>query len=488
MTGVESPRRGPSRAPILLVVVLAIAGGIAAGRATTSSEPPAPTAVYATQIPKPGAISTAWYCPGLPSAFPNRDQTITLSNLSSSAVDAAVTVQPDDQNAAPVTRTVSVPRESVRTFDRASFSVAAGPVVVEPFSSDVMVSAGLETQDALATVPCANTASADWYFAAGTTVRGVSQWLVLDDPFSTEARVDVSLRTDEGLELLPGLQGIDVAGRSRVVVRIDQEAVRQARIAIQVHAELGQVVAAQTLQFGAASGPTGVATSLGALAPASQWWFTDSRMPPGASQYVALTSLGPLDAQVAVQALIGSAGLVQPVVLKVAADSVSWVQIGGCGRGTPTCLGVPANTGFELVVQSDAHVPIVAQTLGRFGNVASARGAVTSMGSTDPARRWVIARTRALRERSTSISLMNAGVRAATVNVQLVHGGVTDAPDGLQHLSIAGGSRLVVPAGDLGSNATDDAAVVVTSDVPIFAESTIYTRNDATRAPGIPAR
>ena len=414
MTGVESPRRGPSRVPILLVVVLAIVAGIAAGTATTSSKPAAPVPVDATQLPRPGAISTAWYCPGLPSAFANRDQTITLSNLGSTDADAVVTVQPDDQNAAPVARTVSVPRRSVRTFGRASFSVAAGPVVVEPFSSDVMVSAGLESDDSLATVPCANNASADWYFAAGTTVRGVSQWLVLDNPFSTEARVDVSLRTDEGLKLLPGLQGVDVAGRSRVVIRIDQEAVRQPRVAIQVHAELGRVVASQTLKFAAASGPTGVATSLGALAPASEWWFTDNRMPPGASQYVALTSLGPLDAQVDVQALTGSAGLIQPVVLKVAADSVSWVQIGGCGRGTATCLGVPANAGFELVVQSDAHVPIVAQTLSRFANVASARGAVTSMGSTVPASRWVITRTRAVKERSTSISLMNTGVRPAT--------------------------------------------------------------------------
>ena len=39
-----------------------------------------------------------------------------------------------------------------------------------------------------------------------------------------------------------------------------------------------------------------------------------------------------------------------------------------------------------------------------------------------------------------------------------------------------------------GTFAQSDAAVVVRSDVPIFAESTIYTARGATRAPGIPSR
>ena len=79
--------------------------------------------------------------------------------------------------------------------------------------------------------------------------EGVFTRLVLDDPFSADARVDVTLRTDSGLVLLPALQGIDVPGRSRVVIAIHNQAVRQARVAVEVHANVGQVVAAQTLDF-----------------------------------------------------------------------------------------------------------------------------------------------------------------------------------------------------------------------------------------------
>src|SRR5436190_8663965 len=100
-----------------------------------------------------------------------------------------------------------------------------GPLVVEPFSSEIVVSAGLETGDALTAVPCASTAGTNWYFAAGTTVRGVSQWLVLEDPFAADARVDVTLRTETGLQLLPSLSGLDVPRRSRGVIPIQDEPV-----------------------------------------------------------------------------------------------------------------------------------------------------------------------------------------------------------------------------------------------------------------------
>ena len=136
-------------------------------------------------------------------------------------------------------------------------------------------------------------------------VRGVKQWLVLDNPFSADARVDVTLQTDSGLQQLPALQGIDVPGRSRVVIPIHQNAVYQARVAVQVHAGVGQVVASQTLVFERASGTPGVATAIGALAPASRWWFTDGDAREGASQWVAISDLGALDAQVVVQALVG---------------------------------------------------------------------------------------------------------------------------------------------------------------------------------------
>lgn len=502
MTAADTPARGRRRAPILILVVVALAAGALAGHAHLQGSSRAPSPVYAAEGSSRHAISTAWYCPGLPASFPTGAQTVTLSNLGATDADAVVTIHPDDGSAT-ISRTVSVPHDTVRTFDRGSLlsvsvpkvsgknapkPLPAGPIVVEPFSPDVVVSAGLESDTALSVVPCATTASTEWQFAAGTTVRGVSQWLVLDDPFSSDARVDVTLRTDSGLLLLPALQGIDVPGRSRVVIPIHDQAVRQARVAVEVHATVGQVVAAQTIDFGSESGRPGVATALGALGASSRWSFVDGQAVANSQQWVALTDLSQIDANVDVQGLTASKAIVQPVVLTVPSGTVSWVQIGGCGRTAKNCLAVPTGSGFELTVQSDAKVQIVAQTLSRFSKPKTALGATTSMGSTTAARQWVIARTRALDEQSTSISLVNPGVPAAHVDVEVVYDGVVERPASLQHLTIPSLARVVLPAGAAGVARHDDAAVVVRSDEPIFAESTIYAKRDATRAPGIPSR
>jgi hypothetical protein len=480
--------RGSRRLPILVLVVVSLAAGVAAGRshAPPVAKPVEP--VEATQLPEQHAVSTAWYCPGMPSAFPQENQTLTLSNLGSVAARAAVTVHPDD-GGKPVSSVLTVPHASVFTINRSQLATAAGPIVVEPFSPDVVVSAGLESDNRLSTVPCATSAGTDWYFAAGTTVRGVSQWLVLEDPFAADARVDVTLRSDAGLQQLPSLSGLDVAGRSRIVIPIHDEAVRRDRVSVEVHATVGRVVASQILRYSSISGPPGVAMSIGAVKPASSWWFTDGDTRAGASEIVAIANVGPLDARVNVQAQAGSKTIVHPVQLTVPSGGVSWVQIAGCTASTPTCLAVPDRTGYVLLVQSDSDAPIVAQTISRFdGSRDSTIGAATSVGSTVPARQWVIPRTRVLGQRSTSIALSDPGLEPAQVAVAIVHGGHIDRPAALQKLKVTPGARFVLPLADQRALSRVDAAVIVTSNVPIFAEWTIYADGDATRAPGIPAR
>jgi hypothetical protein len=476
--------RASRRLPIIVIVVLAVAAGVAFGRSHLPATPGPVEPVEATQLPATDAASTAWYCPGLPPAFPTKGQTFTLSNLGSSAARAAVTVHPDD-GSEPVSHTVTVPQHSLRTFERSS--LPNGSLVVEPFAPNVVVSAGLESSDGLATVPCASTAGTDWYFAAGTTVRGVSQWLVLEDPFAADARVDITLRTDSGLQELPSLAGVDVPGRSRIIIAIHDEAVRRERVSVQVHAAVGRVVASQTIRYSSVAGAPGVATSIGAVKPASSWWFTDGDTRAGASEVVAIANVGQLDARVNVQAQAGPKKIVHPVQLTVPSGGVSWVQVGNCARATPACLAVPDGTGYVLLVQSDSDAPIVAQTLSRFdGSGGGTLGAASSVGSSAPARKWVIARIRALAQPSTTIALGDPGLKAARVAVAVVHGGRVDRPRSLQRLVVHPGARFVVRIPRALRRA--DAAVVITSDVPIFAEATIYTAGDATRAPGIPAR
>jgi hypothetical protein len=484
VSALVSTRNRSRRLPIVVLGALAIVAGVAAGRADAPAVARPVEPVDATQLPAADAVSTAWYCPGLPPAFPTKTQTYTLSNLGTSAARASVTVHPDD-GSEPKSQTVTVPPGSVRSFDRST--LPAGPLVIEPFSPDVMLSAGVESADQLDVVPCATTAGADWYFAGGTTVRGVTQWLVLEDPFAGDARVDVTLRTDTGLQELPSLTGLDVPGRSRVVIPIHDEAVRRERVSIQVHAAVGRVVASQTIVYGSASGPPGVATAIGAVKSASSWWFVgDTR--PGTTN-VAIANVGQLDARVNVQAQAGPKTIVHPVQVTVPAGGVSWVQIGGCSDSAPGCLDVPGQTGYVLLVQSDADAPIVAQTLNRFdGGDGGAHGAATSVGSSTPARQWVIPRTRVLGERLTTIALSDPGLKPAHIAVTIARDGQVVRPESLQRLTVSPGARFLLPLSGLRVLSQVDAAITITSDVPIFAESTIYSESDATRGPGIPRR
>ena len=409
-----------------------------------------------------------------------------------------MTIHPDN-GGDPIVQTLTVPANTVRSFDRATLRdvnlpaltpkpkpLPTGAIVVEPLSPDVVVSAGLETDTALAVVPCATTASPDWQFAAGTTVRGVHQWLVIDNPFSADARVDVNFRTDSGLLLLPQLQGLDIPGRSRVIEEVDNQAVRQERVAVEVHAVIGQVVAAQTLDFGSDSGVVGVATTFGTLAPASRWWFPDNQTVTDAKQWVAIANTGQVDADVDVFATTGS-GIVQPVIATVASGTSTWVQVGGCPRNAKNCLAVPDGIAFELSVQTSGTTPVVAQTLSRFNQPKTAVGATTSMGTTASAREWVIPRTRARAEESTSISIVNTGVPPAHVSVRVVYRGTSDTAAALA-VTVPSNARVDLPTGPGGVSRPGDAAVIIRSDEPIYAESTIFAKHDATRAPGVPTR
>jgi hypothetical protein len=133
-------------------------------------------------------------------------------------------------------------------------------------------------------------------------------------------------------------------------------------------------------------------------------------------------------------------------------------------------------------------VPVVAQTLSRFSDTGTALGATTSMGSTTPARRWVIPRTRPVNAKSSSIAVLNTGVTPAKISVAVVHEGVIDRPARLQDYALPAGARVVLPSGLSGVTRTVDTAVVVTSSVPVFAEWTLYAKQDATRSAGIPTR
>jgi hypothetical protein len=264
--------------------------------------------------------------------------------------------------------------------------------------------------------------------------------------------------------------------------------VREDRIAVEVEADLGRVVAEQTLVFTSDAGQPGIAMTLGAPAASDHWLFAGGNTVAGASGVVAITNVGTDNAQVDVQA-IPAAGKppIAPTQLTVAQDDVVWVQLGGCASGS-ACVSVPPDQAFALDVHSEQGVKIVAQTLTRFTQRSVELGAASVMGVPEPAPTWLFARSIVDTERTTTLALFNPLAQSATVNVQLVHDGRTDSVAALQNVTVPPGARVtLVVVAPSRRPPNDDAAIVVSSSSPIVAERSILGATDSSATLGVPA-
>ena len=110
--------------------------------------------------------------------------------------------------------------------------------------------------------------------------RPVEEWLILFNPFGTDARVDVTLRTNAAVpEQLAADRRTPPHARARPHPRTDGAHRRRSRS--RCDATVGRVVAEQSMIFGPDSGYTGLTSSLGAVAPAPVWTFADGAATPG---------------------------------------------------------------------------------------------------------------------------------------------------------------------------------------------------------------
>jgi hypothetical protein len=468
---------------VLLLSAL-VAGALAAGRASSAPPPKPLSAKVASSAAVLTESSTVWFCPGLPPSLPHASGRVTFANIGAATAEVVVTDLADNGSASHVT--VEVRARSVVTRARDQLG-GPGALTVETFGGRVLVEEGIEDPRFTDTGPCATQSSPHWYFAAGTTPRGVQQWLVIDNPYASDAKVDVTLRTSTGLHKPAALQSLDIARRSREVIAIHDIAVRQDRVAVAVDAQVGTVVAAQALVYTPAAGTPGVALSLGSPAAAAEWTFTGGVAQPGSTAVVAIANVGRDAAQVDVQATAESSKrTLAPTNLTVAQDDVAWVQLGQCAA-TPgkACVNIPAGVRYSLDVRSDQNVSIVAQTLTRFDNAPAIVGTVTSPGAFAPARSWAFARNRVSGERATTLSLFNPSAAASVVDIGLVHDGRLEQPRVLQHVTVPPGRAVTVTVVGGRNPSKPDAALTIHASEPIFVERSIIASSEAASSVGI---
>jgi hypothetical protein len=462
----------------VVVLVAALAIGVLIGNRSSTSPSAAPPTALAADIGSPG-VNTVWFCPGLPPAVPAADTVVSFTNLDATSSAVAITILAD--NAKPVHTTVPVGGLSVVTKKRSTLG-PPGALTIETFGTRVVVEEGVDGRTGLELASCATHTNTEWYFAAGTTLRGIQQWLMIEDPYAADAKVDVTIYTDDGARHPERVQSLDIARRSRVVIPIHDVAVLQGHVAVQVSARLGTVVASQAIVFSSAAGTPGVAYSVGAPAASDQWLFADGTATAATAAWVAVVNVGGSDTSLEIAAAASGKTVVPPANVDLAADDVVWVKLGRCAPTDTECLAVPDGVRYALSVKSEEHVAVVSQVLAHHGDGADRRGVTASFGAVSAQKSWVFARSRVGGERSTQLSFSNDLAAPARVSVSLVHDGRTENPPKLQNVAVPGGQRVTVTV-----PVSDDAGLLVEATSPVVVERSILGASDTSRSVGIVA-
>jgi hypothetical protein len=471
--------------PIVVALAALALGAIVVGDRDADRPAPAADARDAAAIASAGTQSSAWFCPGAPPPVAADRETISIANTGDRVARVDVTLWPDD-GTDPQRSQIDVAARSVTVVGRASLGVPGG-VVVETFSRSVVVESGIEAGDQLAVNACASMTSPEWYFASGTTVRGAEQWLVLFNPLGTDAKVDVSVATQDGRQSATALVGLDVPRRSRVMRKINDDAQNSARVGLEVEARVGRVVAEQVMLRAEASGAIGTTRTLGAVEAGPEWSFPFAQSVNGSNTSIAVTNPGARDAEISVQVVTTNADLVvPPFETTVAVDQTIAVQVGGCA-GTPdeACVPMDPDLTYSVQVSSDVDHPIVAEQIVSRADAGVEAGVSATPGTPRGASRWVFARSRVAEERATIFAIVNPSGQAVEASFALVREGRVEELPELQGIAVAPSRPTTVTLSEL---VADDAAVVVTATGPVAVQRSLWGAAEQSAAPGVPDR
>jgi len=462
-----------------LLVLLVLAGLLAAAIVLNRQTPDVAStrvdagALAGSVVPPANALSTAWYCAaGTAVGGGAADEWIDIANLSPARIRATITVYPGGQDE-PATRDVELDG-----YERTSQRVAQvleteNPgVVVEVFGGPAIVEHELRGATDLAMGPCAHEPSHRWYFAAGDTGKGAVQQLELFNPFGDDAIIDVTFVTDGGVQEPTDLQGFVVGRHSKVVVPIQDLVPRQARVATQIVARTGRVVAEQVRTFDGTDARVGLAVSLGSVDTHREWTVPFGDAGPGVTSTIAIANFGVVPAQVEVSVLLPGDGVLAPETVDVPSRSVVHVDPGA---------RVPVGSGYGAVVRAQGATPIVAAGYLGIASGTDSPGAAEGVGAPATTRKWAFAGS-PLRT-SSRITVVSRSTRPITVELRAYVAGDPNSPRSAPAVVVQPGKQVQFDLDALGIS--PDQVLVVGADGPIVAGREVFV-GGVSLAVGVP--
>jgi hypothetical protein len=311
-----------------------------------------------------------------------------------------------------------------------------------------------------------------WLFAEGYTATGFDEFLTIQNPDPTETLVAV---TYQPTGAAPVLRSAMAPALSRTTLTVHDLVTGVGRgwpVAARVRAT-GRVVAERPMYFNYGPGWTGGHVALGAVTPATRWYFAEGYTGAGFDQYLTLQNPSTVNTTVTITYRFADGQGGQQQTLALPAQSRRTVNVHDVvGRGRAVSMIVDSAGGVGIM----AERPIYFSYNGH-ANAFSATGGHVAVGARAPAHTWWFAEGFTGEGFDQYFSILNPNDQPAKVVITYYLPGDRQEQ---RSLTVEAGRRGTVavhrnddPAG-LGRGFTNAARLV--SDRPVVVERPIYFR------------
>lgn len=287
---------------------------------------------------------------------------------------------------------------------------------------------------------CSKTASTHWYFAEGSSALGADQRLVIYNPFPDEAVVAVSLFTPDGQQGNANLsEGIAVPARETTVIELNRYIRQQPAVGAVVVANRGRVIAWRAMQDDGEGRPNGVQFTLGATAPANQWFFPEGAVDDDTHERISLLNPSEEEA-VAIVSLSSSEQTIQPPELLevvIPPRTLQRIALRDFVGGSDSNLG-----GAGVIIRTTSGRLVAERTV--YYESDSVTGTASEVGAARTSPEWYVGPA-VRKPDSDHVVLLNPGAEPVTVSLSLLNEQQDLLqPGALQDLALEPGTQLRV--------------------------------------------
>jgi hypothetical protein len=297
-----------------------------------------------------------------------------------------------------------------------------------------------------------------WYMAEGCTAGGFETWIMVLNPDSRAAMVNVVLYTGTGTLNPVELQDIPLAPRSRMTVLLNTY-VTSYDVSTQVYERSGNALICERATYG--PGRAWAHDSIGAPTPLGAWWMAEGSTAGGMETWLLMMNPSTTDAHVDVT-LMTESGPVTPTALQnytVPAERRVSVNLGDYVTTYDVSTKVSVIDG-GVVCERSMYGP------GR-------AWATSSVASGTPNNEWYLAEGSTAGGMETWVLVQNPQAYDQQVSLTLMTESGPQAPTALQNYTVPAGHRVSFNLGDYVTSYDVSTKVTSTPDA-VVAERAMY--------------